>query len=126
VVSSPSTASTASCLLITDVSMVRSAFLGSSYGSETLGVQAFAVACLADRHRRRDVDEQEVAHLADHPAHLCPGRLVRGDRRADRDAAVPGDLGGHVTDPGDVQVAIGAGEGEPGRQELPDQVSVEQ
>src|SRR5262249_28088035 len=54
------------------------------------------------------------------------GGLVGSDGRAERDTAVRGDLGGHVPDPGDVQVTVGPGEGETRRQQLPDQVSVEQ
>ncbi len=91
-----------------------------------LGVQALAVAGLADRHRRGDMDQQEVAHLADHAAHLRAGRLVRGDRRADRDATMPCHLGGHVPDARDVQITVGPGEAEPRGQELADQVAVEQ
>src|SRR5919206_165965 len=42
------------------------------------------------------VHENEVARGVHHAAHLRPGRGVRGDRRADRDPAVPGDLGGDI------------------------------
>src|SRR4029077_5709312 len=50
----------------------------------------------------------------------------RRDRRADGDAAVPGDLRGDVADPGDVQVPVRTGERQAGRQQPPDQVAVEQ
>ena len=74
-----------------------------------LGVQALPVPRLAYLDRRRHVDQQEVAGLADHPPDPGPRRRVRSDRRADRDPAVPGDLGGDVADPGNVQVAVARG-----------------
>ena len=85
-----------------------------------LGVQALAVARRADVHRGRDVDEQEVADLGDQLARGRARRGVRRDRRADRDAAMPGDLGRDVTDARDVEVPVGPGEGEPGGQQLPE------
>ena len=57
-----------------------------------LGVEALAVAALADLERGRDVDLEEAAGGLDHVAHLGAGRGVGGDRRADGDAAVLGDL----------------------------------
>ena len=86
--------------------------LGDLAGAR-LGVEALAVAALALLERRGDVDEHEVAagvlhHLAD----LLAGLVERRDRRADRDAAVPRDLGGHPADPADVGLAVGLGEGE--------------
>src|SRR5262249_29185323 len=59
------------------------------------------------------------------PGHRA-GLRVRRYRRADRDAAVAGDLGRDEPDARDVEVTIGAGEGQPGRQELPDAVAVQQ
>ena len=63
--------------VMAEVSSTRSASRGSSYGSDTpvkadqarpgLGVQALAIACRADLDRGDDMDQQEVAHLGDHP-----------------------------------------------------------
>jgi hypothetical protein len=39
---------------------------------------------------------------------------------------MPGDLGRDVSDTRDIEVPVGPGEGEPGRQQLPDVVAVEQ
>jgi len=91
-----------------------------------LRVQPLAIARLAHFKRGRDVHEHEVAHLRDHPPHPGAGRGVGCDRRADGDPAVPRHLGGHVPDPGDVQVPVRTGEREPGGEQPPHQVAVEQ
>ena len=91
-----------------------------------LGVQPLAVARLAHLERRRDMHQNEVAYLGDHPPHPGAGRRVGGDRRADRDTAVPGDLGRHEPDAGNVQVPVFPGERESGREQPPHQVAVEQ
>ena len=91
-----------------------------------LGVQALAVAGRAYLDGRRDVDQQEVADLGDQLPGRRAGLRVGRYRRADGDAAVPRDLGRDVPDARDVEVTIGAGEGQPGRQKLPDVVAVQQ
>ena len=42
----------------------------------------------------------------DQAPHLAPRGVVRGDRGAEGDPAVLGDLAGHVADPADVQVPV--------------------
>ena len=132
-----STAATASCLDTTDVSIdqvgVVRLLVGVGDPGERaddprarLRVQPLAVACLAYLKRRRHVHEHEVARLRDHLAHPGAGRRVRGDRRADGDPAMPRDLGGHVPDAGDVQVPVLPREREPGGEQPPHQVAVEQ
>ena len=91
-----------------------------------LGVQALAVPLLADLDWGRDVDEQEVAHLGNHLPDLVSRGRERRDRRADRDAAVLGDLSGDIADPRDVQIAVGPGERQAGREQRAHQVAVEQ
>ena len=91
-----------------------------------LGVEALAVAALALLQRGGDVDEEErAAGLLDHRADLLAGLVERRDRAADRDAAVPGDLGGDPADPADVGLAVLLGEGQPGRQVPAYDVAVE-
>src|SRR5205809_895657 len=90
-----------------------------------LGIEALAITRLAHLHRRGDMDQQEVANLADHAAHPGARLRVRRDRRAGGDPPVPGHLRGHETDPGDVQVAVGTGEREARREQLPHQIPVE-
>ena len=80
-----------------------------------LGVEALAVPALALLQRGGDVDQEErAAGLLDHRPHLLPGLVERRDRAADRDPAVPGDLGGHPADPADVGLAVLLGEGQAG------------
>jgi hypothetical protein len=72
------------------------------------------------------VDEDETTpgvlhHLAD----LLAGLVERCDRRTDRDAVVPRDLGGHPADAADVGLAVGLGEREAGAQVPSYDVAVE-
>ena len=84
------------------------------------------VACRAHLDRGGHVDKEEVADLGHHRASGRACLRVRRYRRADRDAAVPGHLGGDVADARDVEVTIGPGEGEPGGKQPPHVVAVEQ
>src|SRR6478609_4609894 len=78
-----------------------------------LGVEALAVAALALLERGGDVDEEERAPgVLDHLLHLLAGLGERRDRRADRDPAVAGDLGGDPADAADVGLAVGLAEGQ--------------
>ena len=90
------------------------------------GVEALAIALLADLQGRGHVDEHERRPGAlDHVAHLAPRLVVRGDRCAEGDPAVPADLGGHETDPAHVEHAVLAAETELGGQHPADDVAVE-
>ena len=91
-----------------------------------LGVEALAVPLLAHLERRGDVDQDEPAARLDHPTDLLAGRVVRGDRGADGDATVLGDLRGDEADAPDVEVAVLLGEPELGAEVLAHQVAVEQ
>ncbi len=69
--------------------------------------------------------EERPAGVGDILPDLLAGPVERRDRAADGDAAVAGDLGGDPADPADVGLPVGLGEGEPGRQVPPDDVTVE-
>src|SRR5690606_8011428 len=60
-----------------------------------------------------------------HLAHLVTGLREGGDRAADRQAAVAGDLGGDPADAADVGLAVGLAEGEAGREVATHHVTVE-
>jgi hypothetical protein len=92
------------------VSTVTSASLGDLVGvvdpgearqptGSGAGVEALDVPGLAHLDRRRDVDEHEAATgLLHQRPDLAAGAVVGRDRGAQRDAAVPGDLGGDEAD----------------------------
>ena len=91
-----------------------------------LGVEALAVAPLALLERGGDVHEEErAARRVGHRPDLLPGLVERRDRAADRDPAVPGDLGGDPPDPADVGLAVLLGEGQAGGQVPAYDVAVE-
>src|SRR6478735_7487556 len=99
--------------------------LGDLAGAR-LRVEALAVAALALLERRGDVDQEEGAPGGlDHLPHLLAGLGERRDRRADRDPAVAGDLGGDPADAADVGLAVGLAEGEPRGQVTAYDVAVE-
>ena len=52
------------------------------------------------------MDEDEAADRLDQCAHIFAGEVVRRDRGADGDPAVLRDLGSHVADAADVDVAV--------------------
>jgi hypothetical protein len=91
-----------------------------------LGVQAFAIALLADIHRSGDMHEDETAMRFDHLPHMLASRIIRRDRRADGDATVLGDFRSNVSDAADVQIAMLFRESEFGRKILTNQVAIEQ
>ena len=62
----------------------------------------------------------------DHGPHLLAHRVVGGDRGAEGDPVVLGDLGGDEADAGDVQVAVLAGEAQLGGEVLAHDVAVEE
>ena len=69
--------------------------------------------------------QDEPAVRFDHLAHMFTGRVIRSDGRADRDAAVLGDLRSNVADAPDVDVTMFFRESEFRRQVLANQVAVE-
>src|ERR1700678_1256033 len=91
-----------------------------------LCIQAFTITCFADFHRSGDVDQQKISNLRDLLPDPLPGFRVRSDRRANGDAAMPSYLRRHIANPGDVEITIGAAEGQASREERPHQVTIEQ
>src|SRR5438067_9356902 len=91
-----------------------------------LGVESFAVASLADRERRRDVDEHVPALRLDHRPHFLSHGVVRSDGGADCHATVLRDLGGDEPDAPDVDVAVLLRKSELGGEVLPHDVAIEQ
>src|SRR5262249_52289801 len=89
-----------------------------------LRIQTLAVARLANLERRRDVDLDEAAERLDHLAHDLARRGIGRDRRADRDAAVLGDLARDVADTLDVEIAVLLREPELARQVLAHEIAV--
>ena len=72
------------------------------------------------------MNQHEVPHLADHRPDLVPGLRVRSDRSADREPAMTCDLGCDEADPAHVEQPGLVIETQSGRQELPDDVAVEE
>src|SRR3546814_7386787 len=119
----PPPRSTRTDTLLPDTTLFRS--LADLAGAR-LGIEALAVAALALLERGGDVNQGEVATgLFDHLAHLLAGLVERRDRRADGDATVASDLGGHPADTTDVGLAVLFGERQAGGEIAAYDVTVE-
>jgi hypothetical protein len=84
------------------------------------------VALLANFQRRRNVHKVEPAHCAGAVAHFGTRGRVRRDLRANRNSAVPRDLGRDVADAHYIQIAVRARKTQLAREEPPHLVAVKQ
>src|SRR5215472_6981661 len=74
--------------------------------SSCFGIQALAVALLADLDRGCDVNQDEATVRFDHLTHVFPRGIVWSNGSTDGDAAVLGNLRSYVSDAPDVDVAV--------------------
>ena len=88
-------------------------------------IESLGIARLADLRRRRHVNLVETADPLHAFARIVARAAIGRNHRADADAAVTCDFGGDIADPAHVQLAVGAGEGQAGRQHFAHHVAVE-